>query len=88
MATATRTVSARLPAPLVEEARNLSPERKISEIIAQALTDWVAFMRRQHEDELIEKSLSSISDEQKREEQKLVRTASRSSLRTMESYDG
>ena len=88
MATATRTVSARLPATLIEEARDLSPERKISEIIAQALTDWVAFMRRQHEDELIKKTLTSIPDDQRREEQKLVRRAGRSSRRAMEYYDG
>ncbi|UCD28469.1 MAG: hypothetical protein JSV03_15520 [Planctomycetota bacterium] len=88
MPTATRTVSARLPAALLEEAKDLIPEKKISEIIVQALTDWIAVMRRQHEDELIRQALSSMSDEQRQEEQKLTQTASRSSLRVMESRNG
>ncbi|MHC4444302.1 MAG: hypothetical protein ACYTF1_18525 [Planctomycetota bacterium] len=88
MAPPTRTVSARLPTTLVEEATGLNPEKKISEIITQALTDWVTAMRRQREDDLIKQALSSLSNEQRQDEQNLARVAGKSTLKAMERLDG
>jgi hypothetical protein len=89
MSTAGQTVSVsvRLPRPLVEEATELRPESKISEVMVQALSSWVAAARREHEDDLIREALASISPEQKKAEQRLVTEAGKSSLRAMERVD-
>lgn len=88
MATATKTVSVRLPTSLVQEATDLSPQKKVSEIISEALSTWVAKRRRQYEDDVISRALSSVSSDQKRKERELIGMAGQSSLRALERLDG
>jgi hypothetical protein len=81
-------VSVRLPKPLLQEATELQPESKISEVVVQALAAWVAEVRREHEDDVIRQALASIPAQQKKEEHRLAEMAGKSSLRTMERTDG
>ena len=88
MATATKTVSIRLPTVLLNEATELSPSQRVSEIINQALQGWVAARRRQHEDDLIRRAIASVPSERRREERELVELAGQSSLKVLDKLDG
>lgn len=85
---ATKAISVRIAQKLLDEATTLSPGQKVSEIISEALANWVAAQSRRQEDEVIKRALASISADQRREEETLVRTAGRSSLRSLEKRDG
>jgi Arc/MetJ-type ribon-helix-helix transcriptional regulator len=87
MATATKTVSVRLPESLLREAASLRPDAKWSEMVFEAFVAWVERIRRQHEDDLIRQALTSIPDDQKEHERELAGLAGRSSLRTLEKAD-
>ncbi len=88
MATATKTVSARLPESLLREASSLRPGTKVSEMMLEAFATWVNRIRRQHEDDLVRHALASTPDDQKKQERELVELAGRSSLRALERVDG
>lgn len=88
MATVTKTISVRLPESLLREAASLRPDAKWSEMMLEAFVLWVDRIRRQHEDDLIRQALSSIPEDQKAQERKLVELAGRSSLRTWEKANG
>lgn len=88
MATATKTVSARIPKSLFLEALALRPETKQSEMMREAFSVWVKWLRREHEDDLIRQALASGSGEQKRDERELAGLAGRSSLKALERDDG
>lgn len=87
MPIATKTVSARFPEQLLEEARRLCPKAKTSEMLLEAFTAWVKERRRQHADAVIKDALASIPPRQAAEERELATAAGRSALRIVEGTD-
>lgn len=79
----TKTVSVRLPDPLIQEATRLRPDAKMTEIIVQAVTAWVVETRRQEEDNLVKNALASLSPQQRQAEQEMAALAGRSTLRIL-----
>ena len=87
MSTTTKPVSVRLSESLIKEATELNTGKRMSEIINEALRNWIAKERRLYEDDMIRRALSSMSSEQKREERELVNIAEQSSLKALEKLD-
>ena len=82
------TKSVRLPSPVIEEVDRLRGTRRFSQVLAEAVEQWIKRVRRQREDEAIARSLAGRSPDQRDEEAALLDVAAESGLRALESLDG
>ncbi len=82
------TKSVRLAVELVEETRRLGGDRSFSEVVTEALEEWLRAKRREREDDLIEEALGRRPPGQRADERKLAKTAGRAGRRAMEKLDG
>lgn len=83
-----QTKSVRLPESLIAEVRALGGDHSFSEVLTEAVIEWIKRKRREREDEIIVRSLSQRSPEQRAEEASLVTQAEQSARRILESLDG
>jgi predicted CopG family antitoxin len=82
------TKSIRLPDELVEEAKRMGGERSFTDVVTEALGQWLQAKRREHEDDIIEQALTRRSPEHREEECEIGRVAGGSALRALEKLDG
>jgi len=85
---ATLLKSVRLSEDLLAEVSALEPGKSFSEVVQQAIADWIAQRRREAEDEVIRQALAGRSAEQRAEEKALAVLAQKSARKTVERADG
>ena len=81
------TKSIRLPQELINEVEMLRGDQNFTEVVTEAVAQWLRCQRRRHEDQLIEQALTGLPPEQREAEDRLAGVASQSALRTLEAMD-
>jgi len=79
--------SIRLPDDLASDVDTLRGDRKFTEVVTEALANWVRLTRRLREDAIIAQALGCVGSEQRQEEHELVQLAQRSALEVLEDLD-
>ena len=81
------TKSVRLPRELIDEVEMFRGDQNFTEVVTEAVAQWLRRQRRRHEDQLIEQALTGLPPEQREAEDLLAGAASQSARRTLETID-
>lgn len=88
MSAPTKPVTVRLPEHLRRRALDLRPDATLSELIVEALQDWIKAEHRKKEDDIIRQAMTSRSAEQMQAEKELAQKAGYAAQNIMETNNG